>query len=112
MHNWERYLQGIDEAVEVFGKGNAGIHLIIGLGETEKEAIDIMWYAHTRGAKITLFAFYPEQGTPMEKVKPAPVNVYRRMQLARWLIENDLIDYSAFKFNDDGVLIDIDLPQI
>jgi biotin synthase len=110
MHSWDRYLKGIDEAVEVFGKGNAGIHLIIGLGETEKEAVDIMWYAHTRDAKITLFAFYPEQGTFMEKRKPAPVNVYRRMQLARWLIENDLVDYSAFKFDEEGKLIDIDLP--
>jgi len=26
-----------------------------------------MWYAHSRGAKISLFAFYPEAGTLMER---------------------------------------------
>lgn len=111
MHSWDRYLKGIDEAVEVFGKGNAGIHLIIGLGETEKEAVDIMWYAHQRGAKITLFAFYPEQNTLMEKRKPVPVNVYRRIQLARWLIENDLVAYSDFVFDENERLIDINIPS-
>ncbi|BDC19125.1 radical SAM protein [Acidianus sp. HS-5] len=111
MHNWDRYIKGIDEAVEVFGKGNAGIHLIIGLGETEKEAVDLMWYTHQRGAKITLFAFYPEQNTFMEKRKPVPVNVYRRMQLARWLIENDIVDYSDFIFNENERLIDINIPS-
>jgi len=111
MHSWDRYLKGIDEAVEVFGKGNAGIHLIIGLGETEKEAVDIMWYAHQRGAKITLFAFYPEQNTLMEKRKPVPVNVYRRIQLARWLIENDLVTNSDFVFDENERLIDINIPS-
>ncbi len=111
MHSWERYLKAIDEAVEVFGKKNAGIHLIIGLGETEREAVELMWYAHTRGAKISLFAFYPESGTPMEKKRPVPVNVYRRMQIARWLIENDLVTFNSFKFNEKEEIIDIDLPN-
>ncbi|MGC9106474.1 MAG: radical SAM protein [Thermoprotei archaeon] len=111
MHSWERYLQGIDEAVEVFGKGNAGIHLIIGLGETEKEAVELMWYAHSKGAKITLFAFYPEQGSLMEKRKPVPVNVYRRVQLARWLIENDLVKFEDFTFDEEGKLVDINVPS-
>ncbi|TRM90452.1 radical SAM protein, partial [Sulfolobus sp. A20-N-G8] len=111
MHSWERYLKAIDEAVEVFGKTNAGIHLIIGLGETEREAVELMWYAHERGAKISLFAFYPESGTPMEKKRPVPVSVYRRMQIARWLIENDLVTIDSFKFNEKGEVIDIDLPK-
>ncbi|MEM0200436.1 MAG: radical SAM protein [Saccharolobus sp.] len=111
MHSWDRYLKAIDEAVEVFGKKNAGIHLIIGLGESEKDAVELMWYAHTRGAKISLFAFYPESGTLMEKKKPVPVDVYRRMQLARWLIENNLVDINAFIFNEKGELVDIDLPS-
>lgn len=109
MHNWDRYVQAIDEAVEVFGKKNAGIHLIVGLGETEEEAIRLMLYAHSRGAKISLFAFYPETSTPMENRKPVPLNVYRRMQLARWLIENDLVKSEDFQFKD-GILVDVNLP--
>lgn len=111
MHTWERYIQGIDEAVEVFGKGNAGIHLIIGMGETEKEAVDLMLYTHSKGAKITLFAFYPEQGSLMEKRKPVPLNVYRRIQLARWLIENDLVKAEDFTYDDEGRIVDINVPN-
>ncbi|MEL9969992.1 MAG: radical SAM protein [Metallosphaera sp.] len=111
MHSWERYLKGIDDAVEVFGKMNAGIHLIIGLGETEKEAVNLMLYAHSRGAKISLFAFYPEEMTPMENRKPVPVHVYRRMQLARWLIENDLAKAEDFIFNEKEQLVDINLSS-
>lgn len=110
MHSWERYIQAIGEAVEVFGKKNAGIHLIIGLGETEEEAVSLMWYAHSRGAKISLFAFYPEPLTPMQNKKPVPLHVYRRMQLARWLIENDLVKFEDFYFKD-GVLVDVNLPR-
>lgn len=111
MHRWERYIQAIDEAVEVFGKKNAGVHLIIGLGETEKEAVELIWYAHSRGAKISLFAFYPEPGTPMQNRKPVPLNVYRRIQLARWLIENDLVKLEDFTFDEEGRIVDINVPQ-
>ncbi len=111
MHSWDRYLKAIDEAVEVFGRKNAGIHLIIGLGETEKEAVDIMLYAHSRGAKISLFAFYPEDGTFMENKRPVPLSVYRRMQIARWLIENDLVNESSFKFDEEGRLVDVEVPS-
>lgn len=110
MHSWDRYIQAIDEAVEVFGKMNAGIHLIIGLGETEKEAVELMQYAHNRGAKISLFAFYPEYSTPLGNKKPVPLNVYRRTQIARWLIENDIVSIESFKFDEKGRIIDIDIP--
>ncbi|AWS00115.1 radical SAM protein [Metallosphaera hakonensis] len=111
MHNWDRYVEAIDDAVEVFGKKNAGIHLIIGLGETEQEAVNLMLYAHSRGAKISLFAFYPEETTPMENRKPVPVHVYRRMQLSRWLIENDLVKADDFRFDESGQLVDIELKS-
>jgi biotin synthase len=111
MHSWDRYIKAIDEAVDVFGRMNAGIHLIIGLGETEKEAVDLMLYAHSRGAKLSLFAFYPEEMTPMEKVKPVPVSVYRRMQLSRWLIENEVVSSDAFEFDEEERLKDIHLPS-
>lgn len=110
MHTWERYISAIDDAVEIFGKMNAGIHLIVGLGETEKEAIDLMVYTHSRGAKLSLFAFYPEENTPMEDRKPVPVNVYRRMQIARWLIEHDIVGQDAFVFDEKGELKDITIP--
>jgi len=57
-HKWERYLTAIDEAVEVFGRGNVGIHMIVGLGETEREFVELMFRFRKLGAKTHLFSFF------------------------------------------------------
>ncbi len=36
-HKWEKYWRTYEQALEIFGEGKAGVHLICGLGETEKE---------------------------------------------------------------------------
>ena len=38
-HRWERYWEVLERARPIFGEGNIGCHLIVGLGETEKEMI-------------------------------------------------------------------------
>jgi biotin synthase len=41
-HRWQRFWESVSEAVEVFGKYNVGVHLIVGLGETEEQMLDVM----------------------------------------------------------------------
>ena len=38
-YSWENQFNMLSEALEVFGKGNVSTHVIVGLGETEKEAV-------------------------------------------------------------------------
>ena len=64
-HRWEHYWRTVEAAVEVFGPYKVGVHLIVGLGETEKEIIETIQRAHHLGAHTHLFSFFPEGGTPV-----------------------------------------------
>ena len=41
-YSWENQFSLLNKAIEVFGKGNVSTHLIVGLGETEREAAQII----------------------------------------------------------------------
>ena len=39
---WDTLFRRLDEALAIFGNGNVSTHLIVGLGETEKEAVEFL----------------------------------------------------------------------
>lgn len=99
-YNWDDQFKQLREAVEVFGKDNVSTHLIVGLGETEKEAAGIIQRCVDMSVLPALFAFTPIRGTALES-KPQPlVESYRRIQLARYLIVNEIVHYRAMRFDD------------
>ena len=100
-HRWERYWRVVKEAVQIFGKYDVGIHLIVGLGETEKEMIETIQRAHDIGALSHLFSFFPEGGSQMQHHKQPPIGSYRRVQLARYLINKDITSADRMKFGRD-----------
>ncbi|MFW9956232.1 MAG: radical SAM protein [Candidatus Thorarchaeota archaeon] len=108
-HKWSKYWQTVDESVEVFGAENTGIHLIVGLGETEKEMIDTIQRAQDIGVRTHLFSFFPEEGSIMENHPQPPLGAYRRVQLARYIINYGFGSYRNMKFNDAGQLVDFSL---
>lgn len=110
-HRWDRYIEGIIEAIEVMGKGKVGVHLIVGLGETEKEATDLIQWIHDIGAETHLFSFYPEEGSVLEKWYRPPIGQYRRIQLARYLIDNNVSRVEDMKFNEYEQIIDFGIPE-
>jgi biotin synthase-related radical SAM superfamily protein len=111
-HKWERYLGGIREAVEVLGNGGnaVGVHLIIGLGETEEEAVGFIQSCYDLGARVHLFSFYPEKGVAMESLPQPPLEQYRRIQLARHLIDRGKSQFEKMTF-ESGRLTDFGLPR-
>ena len=96
----------MDEAVSVFGAYNAGVHLIVGIGETESEMAWIIDRCYKKGALTHLFSFYPESGSTMEHHPRPSMGQYRRMQLARYLINESICTYSDFSFSPNNELID------
>ncbi len=105
-HRWDHYWHVVQEAVEVFGRFYVGIHLIVGLGETEKEMVQSIQRGQDMGAYTHLFSFFPEKGSPMEGHSPPPLGQYRRIQLSRWIINEGLGTIGRMKFDDTGRLID------
>jgi biotin synthase len=105
-HQWNHYWNVTDMAVSVFGEFYAGIHLIVGLGETEKEMVETIQRGQNMGAYTHLFSFFPEKGSPMEKHPSPPLGQYRRIQLARWIINESLGSAGRMKFDESGRLVD------
>jgi len=104
-HQWNHYWNVTGMGVSVFGKFYVGIHLIVGLGETEKEMVETIQRGQNMGAYTHLFSFFPEKGSPMEKHASPPLDQYRRIQLARWIINESLGSANQMRFDENGRLI-------
>jgi biotin synthase len=105
-HKWEKYWETIRESVEVFGRFNTGVHLIVGIGETEQEMIDTIQTAHDLGADTHLFSFFPEEGSLMDQQGQPPIGSYRRVQLARHIINTEIGRVDHMEFNEQGQVLD------
>lgn len=98
-HKWLRYWDCYREGLDIFGRERVGVHLICGLGETERELVMAMDKARSMGGFTHLFSFFPEKHSLMENVSPPPISQYRRVQLARWLIDHDLTRPDRMNFD-------------
>jgi len=108
-HRWEDYWQMVTDAVEIYGSGKVGIHLITGIGESEKEIVHAIATAQNMGASTHLFSFFPEKGSLMENYPQPPMGQYRRVQLARYLINMNIIQESDIQFSQEEKLLDFSI---
>jgi biotin synthase len=110
-HKYEKYWQAIDWAADVFGAEKFGAHLICGMGETEREMLEVCQRIKDLGGHNHMFAFFPERGSLMEDWPPADRGQWRRVQLARFII-----DYAGGRIDDmlfdvQGRVIDFGLGE-
>lgn len=93
--------------------GKISTHFIAGLGETEEEILTAIARMYRLGVTVGLFAFTPVAGTAMEDAPPPPIESYRRIQLANWLIKEGSLSLDDLIFSD-GVLrgINLDLSEL
>lgn len=110
-HMWEKYWKTVEDSVDVFGAFNVGVHLIVGLGETEKEMIRTIQAAHDIGALTHLFSFFPEAGSLLESWPQPPIGSYRRVQLARYLINKELARFEDMEFDQKGRIVGFGAPD-
>jgi biotin synthase-related radical SAM superfamily protein len=110
-YNWEDQFRQLQEAVEIFGKGSVSTHLIVGLGETEKEVVRIIQECVDMSVLPALFAFTPIRGTALEDNPQPLVESYRRVQLARYLIVNATARYESMRFDGDGRTTDFSVEK-
>lgn len=104
--DWAHSLALIEQTARTF-PGHVGLHLIVGLGETEREMVERIQWAHDRGVITGLFAFTPLRGTHLADRPPPPLAVYRHMQAALWLIAHDLACFDEMAFDPQGRLLDL-----
>jgi biotin synthase len=104
-HRFEQYMNFLRQATEVFGKNKTGCHLIVGMGETELQMVRMFQTVRDLGARTHLFSFYPESGSMLSDRQAAPAGQYRRMQLARYLIDQSIARMDGMTFSPEGRLL-------
>jgi biotin synthase len=105
-HRYAQYWRAIEWAAEVFGAEKFGAHLICGLGETERELLEVAQRVRDLGGHNHLFAFFPERGSLMEDWPPVDRAAWRRVQLARYLIDYRGVRFETMGFDDGGRVAD------
>jgi len=111
-HRWDAYWNCLAESLRVFGRGNAGTHLMVGMGETERQMCAAIQRTADMGGSTHLFSFYPEANSELDLQghMPPPLEQYRRIQLARHLIDAGLRSYEEFSFDATGRIASFGLP--
>ena len=108
---WEKQIEALENAVQIFGKNNVSTHLIVGLGETEKEMVETIQRCVGMGVYPGLFAFTPISGTALEFSLPPSFSQYRRIQLARYLIVEGKTRYENMGFDRHGRIVDFGVSK-
>ncbi len=101
-HRWETYWNCFRECIDIFGKGMAGTHLMVGMGETERQMCDAIRRTRDAGGYTHLFSYHPEAGCGIDGLKPPGMDHYRRVQLARYIIDEGLAGAGDFSYDEAG----------
>lgn len=110
-HKWEKYWQCLEDSIKIFGRGNAGSHFITGMGETELEMCQAFQKVRDMGGRTHLFSFFPEADSQMADHPLPPMKQYRKIQIARYLIDNRKGHISGFGFDNSGSLLEFGLSE-
>lgn len=101
-YRWENHIKALEESSKLLDI-EVSTHLIIGLGETEREAIDLIQFLHDLGITVGLFAFTSIPGTQLAGRHQPSINSYRRIQLAHYLIVNNKARFKEMEFDDEKI---------
>jgi biotin synthase-related radical SAM superfamily protein len=110
-HSWRKYWEILMDAREVFGPQKFGAHIIVGMGETEHDVLALVQRLVDLGGHSHMFCFFPERGSLMDHLPATPRDQWRRVQLARYLIDYRGVRVEHMKFDGEGRVVDYGLPQ-
>lgn len=108
--SWEKYWSVVDDARDIFGPWKVNCHTVVGLGESDADLIDMFFRLKEREIFPYLFCFNPEPDSRLGQQPKSPISRWRRIQLAKHLIEKYDYVRSAFDFDDSGALVHLEGP--
>ncbi|MGO9078392.1 MAG: radical SAM protein [Streptosporangiaceae bacterium] len=104
---WDKYWEVIADARDIFGPWKVNVHTLVGLGESDADLIAIFQRLRDQQVFSYLFSFRPEPGSRLAGLAAPGLRRWRRIQLARHLVENGGCDVGQFSFDDSGSLAGI-----
>ncbi len=109
-HSWRKYWEILMDARDIFGPKKFGAHIIIGMGESEQEALTLVQQLVDLGGHSHMFCFFPEKGSLMDHLPPTPRDQWRRVQLARYLIDYRGVRVEQMAFDGNGRVTQFGVP--
>ena len=103
-HDWDYHWEVVYMARDMYGPFKVNCHIIIGLGETDQNLVDMFYKCFSQKIACYLFSFNPEPGTMMENTPRQPIKRHRRVQLAKYLIEEKGLNHEAIQFDENGFI--------
>jgi len=103
-YRWEDHMRALGDAVSVFGRGRVSTHLIVGLGEEDRDLLEMVQAVTDMGVYPALFAFTPIAGSKLEGRPQPDLRRYHRIQLAHDLITRGFSTFDRMSFDSDGSL--------
>lgn len=101
--SWGAHLDGIKRAARIFEK--AGTHLMLGLGESDEDAVRIISELWKNNISTALFSYTYIPGTQrIVNEKSDAMKHYRTVQLARYLIVEGLAAYNDMRFEKGNLI--------
>ncbi len=110
-HSWQKYWEILEDARDIFGKEKFGAHIIVGMGETEADVLHLVQRLVDMGGHSHMFCFFPEKGSLMDHLPATPRDQWRRVQLARYLIDYQGVRVEQMRFDDQGRVSDFGIPS-
>jgi biotin synthase len=110
-HSWAKYWEILNAAKDIFGKNKFGAHIIVGMGETERDVLTLVQTLVDMGGHSHMFCFFPEKGSLMDHLPATPRDQWRRVQLGRYLIDYSGQRVENMRFDEQGRVVDFGLPR-
>ncbi len=111
-HDWDYHWHIVRAASEIYGPQKVNCHIIVGLGETDRDLVDLFYQLKSEQIAGYLFSFNPEPGTEMQDVARTPIHRLRRIQLIKYLIEEHDLPRQAIAFARDGRIGGLEAPEM
>ena len=102
---WGKYWEVVTDAREIFGPWKVNVHTLVGLGESDRDLVSLFVALRDRQIFSYLFCFNPEPGSRMAAHPQPSLRRWRRVQLARHLVEAEGHGLEQFDFDPGGGMV-------
>ncbi|MBI2493475.1 MAG: radical SAM protein [Candidatus Rokubacteria bacterium] len=110
-HSWTQHWEIARAARRIFGPMKVNCHVVVGLGETDRDLVELFYRLRAEQIAAYLFSFNPEPGTAMAGHPRPALARWRRIQLTKYLIERHDLPPEAIELDGEGALAGVRAPR-
>ncbi|PLV58998.1 radical SAM protein [Thermotoga sp. KOL6] len=105
--DYDRLLSILEKSSTLFPR-RVTTHVIVGLGESDRDIVEFALWTREKEITLSLFAFTPLKGTALERKEKPSLERYRKIQLATFLLEKNVISLENIIFGQNDEIVDIE----